>query len=840
MTLLAGVLAAMTATSAPALAAPAQLPAVKRTLEASVRGVDTTTYRAPMSGFVTGRTAASDRSDWDLVLRDADSGRRLDSSSGFGSHEVAQTYAQAGQRVAVQARRRSGAARALRVSVVLADVAPPKSDGVPQLVSVKFRDNEDLQRIEEAGLDLTHHIHHGEADVIVTGAKQLAALKALRLPFEVEIADMNRHYAESRAADLRYGRRVGRSPLPSGRTDYRVLADYQTELKQLAEEHPDIVKPVVLPHKTFQGREIMGVEIANDVHAQDGRPVYFLHGMHHAREWPSAEAVMEFAHLLVEGRKSHRIKRLLETTRMSIVPIINVDGFVESREGGALGLPDPADETGFGDLQTVEGVVLLGGSFAYRRKNCNGGIPSGNVPCTLQYGVDNNRNYGNGWGGDGAGTDPMTQSYRGTGPFSEPETKAVWEYSRTRQVTNLITMHNVAALVLRPPGLAKEGKAPDEPRMKELGDAMAEAAGYTSQYGWELYDTSGTTEDWNYGAAGTFGYTMELGPASSDGGNFHISYDRGVVEQWVGPGERKGRGVRRALLRVIEEAATRQDHSTLVGRAAAGRILRLKKEFKTATSPICTIASPSDVRPNLPFDDPSACVAPSDPEEFDDGLEYVTRVPANNVFSWIVTPSTRPFVHKAGGRESWRLTCEDDNGVVYETRDVTIWRGEVQSFEMPCGGTLPTSGPGSVTPTSFEEAQSLSLVDRLAPTTTISRRHLKFSRRRIVLGGGSRDAAPEGLVPRVAQVRVTIARRAGRRCRFLDDQGRFGKRTSCSSAPYVVARVRRPAGTVRWNYAIGARLRKGRYFAFVRGLDANGNLETARQRGRNLVNFRIR
>ena len=64
---------------------------MKRTLEASARGVDTVAYKAPMSGFVTVRTAASDRSDWDLDVVDAASGRKLAASHGFGSHEVAQT-----------------------------------------------------------------------------------------------------------------------------------------------------------------------------------------------------------------------------------------------------------------------------------------------------------------------------------------------------------------------------------------------------------------------------------------------------------------------------------------------------------------------------------------------------------------------------------------------------------------------------------------------------------------------------------------------------------------------------------------------------------------------------
>jgi Zinc carboxypeptidase len=93
----------------------------------------------------------------------------------------------------------------------------------------------------------------------------------------------------------------------------------------------------------------------------------------------------------------------------------------------------------------------------------------------------------------------------------------VHEFSQQRHVTELILLHNFASLVLRPPSLERKGLAPDEDRLKQLGDKMASDTGYTSQYGWQLYDTSGTTEDWNYAAAGAYGYTIELGPAAEDG-----------------------------------------------------------------------------------------------------------------------------------------------------------------------------------------------------------------------------------------------------------------------------------------------------------------------------------
>ena len=60
------------------------------------------------------------------------------------------------------------------------------------------------------------------------------------------------------------------------------------------------------------------------------------------------------------------------------------------------------------------------------------------------------------------------------------------------------------------------GPPPDEQALQALADRMAEENGYTSQAGYELYNTTGTTEDWSYNATGGYGYTFEIGP-----NNFH-------------------------------------------------------------------------------------------------------------------------------------------------------------------------------------------------------------------------------------------------------------------------------------------------------------------------------
>ena len=384
------------------------------------------------------------------------------------------------------------------------------------------------------------------------------------------------------------------------------------------------------------------------------------------------------------------------------MPIINVDGYVASRgenaAQGTLGpIPDPEDSTGFDD--TAEPIVL-GGSFAYRRKNCDGGLPkeaqdndaARSLPCYYQLGVDPNRNYGFGWGGPGASNDPTTQVYRGTGQWSSPEPQAVHNYSQTHPVTSLVTLHTIAALVLRPPGLHTAGQAPDEVMLKKLGDEMAGYTGYTSQYGFELYDTSGTTEDWNYGAVGTLGYTIELGPKN---GIFHGPYETYVDNQWTGKDRNLVRGgMHKALVAAAKAGFNPASHAIITGRGVPGATLEVKKTFDTESAPICTFAQGllTAGSPISPLD----CVAPGaafGTAKTPDHLTYTTTVPAGGTFNWHITQSTRPFVGfkfengervPTGVTEAWTLTCKSADGQTLGTREVTIDRGQRQWLGSVC------------------------------------------------------------------------------------------------------------------------------------------------------------
>jgi zinc carboxypeptidase len=667
-----------------AVAADPALPAFTRVLDEPLPGAPGTTAIACQDSWRPGTAGVATRTvevppglsslevslggaagDWDVAVFDA-AGRMLAASAELGSRETGRGYTLSGGTLRVQACRRSGDAASVPVSLAYApitgDAAQAKADA-PQLVSVHTPTSADKDELLALGLDMTEHGGTDSLGVVLHGAADRAALRKAGFTWDVVVDDLVAQDVRARQAEMRAAARgADARALPSGRTGtYRRLADYNEEMKALAEANPGLVRTFVMPNKTWLGKKVMGIEIAEDVDRQDGRPAFFNMGVHHAREWPAGEMPMEWAYELVKGYKSGnaRATNIVKNSRNIIVPIVNPDGFEASREAGEV-----AGQAGGRDESIDDTVYLVSGAATggeYRRKNCR--LPDdsegGNCFTSLglaETGVDPNRNYGQFWGGPGADGNPTSQSYYGPGPFSEPETRNIRSVIASNQVMSLITNHTTAALVLRAPGLAVLGDPVDENKgYKALGDAMAKENGYFSQKGFELYDTTGTTEDWSYNATGGFGFTFEIycGDPNYDTGDcddpaFHPTYATGVEKEWDGsnpvadhaqdPGPNAGydgKGNREAYYLAAESAINSERHSIIKGKAPAGATLRLTKQFKTETSP----------RP-----DPNG--GEDKPLTVDDKLESTLKVGSDGKYVWHVNPSTRPLVAKERGKRN--------------------------------------------------------------------------------------------------------------------------------------------------------------------------------------------
>ena len=527
-----------------------------------------------------------------------------------------------------------GASLATTVALTLAATAvtgpatgapQPTPDDRVQIVMVDAPTVADRNAVLALGLDPTEHATRKGIGVVLYGDEDAATLREAGYTWDVEVRDLEAQMARQRAADEAYAASVAESPLPSGRATYRTYADYLTDMDSLAAQYPNLTKPLTLENRTVLGQPIRGLEISTNAdNTADGKPVFLLMGAHHAREWPSAEHTIEFGFDLLQSYAAGdaRATRLLQGMRLVIVPVVNVDGFQISRNAAPLG-----------DFSVFD--------YEMKRKNCSisqytpsqyrNGSCSKNKAGRLR-GTDLNRNYPGFWGGPGASTAWSSDTYRGDSPGSEPESDAVREFISDRAVTMMISNHTFSNLVLRPPSLAQTGKSPDEPVYKQVADSMAQANQYTSQAAYQLYDTSGSTEDWSYWITGGFGFTFEIGP---DG--FHPAYEDAVVAEYLGlpPAEGAGQGGNReAYYRAAEAALDPALHSQITGAAPDGRTITVSKTHVSQTSPVL-----------------QADGSTTDPINYSDTLTTSYESDGGS-FVMNVNPSTRPLVAGRYGREA--------------------------------------------------------------------------------------------------------------------------------------------------------------------------------------------
>ena len=263
------------------------------------------------------------------------------------------------------------------------------------------------------------------------------------------------------------------------------------EFAQLAADHPDITKLVTIG-QTVQGEDIVALKVSRDAgRLRDGRrPATLYLGAQHAREWITPEMVRRLAHHVVDGYSiDPAITELVDTTELWLVPVANPDGY---------------------DYTFTPGNRLW-------RKNLRDNDGDGRI--TANDGVDLNRNFPTKWGYDDEGSSPVAGSdiYRGSGPASEPETKAVDRLMARVGFEFLVNYHAASEEVLYGTSWQVATPTPDDAVYETLvGDAAAPAVpGYDQGLTADFYTANGNTDEHAHTAYGTLGLTVEMSPCQT-------------------------------------------------------------------------------------------------------------------------------------------------------------------------------------------------------------------------------------------------------------------------------------------------------------------------------------
>ncbi len=273
---------------------------------------------------------------------------------------------------------------------------------------------------------------------------------------------------------------------------YEVFRTYSGEggLKEeyvrVAGRNPKITK-LVNVGQTANGEDIIALKVTKNARQmRDGkRPSVLYLSAQHAREWITPEMNRRLMNYVVDGYSTDSsIRRLLDKTELWFIPVANPDGY---------------------DFTFQPGQRLW-------RKNLRDNNGDGQI--TPGDGVDLNRNFPTKWGYDNEGSSPSTgsETYRGPGPGSEPETMALDRLARRVGFEFLVNYHSAAELLLYGTGWQVSTPTPDDLIYEAMAGDDADPAipGYDPDISAELYTTNGDTDTELTERYRTLGFTPEM------------------------------------------------------------------------------------------------------------------------------------------------------------------------------------------------------------------------------------------------------------------------------------------------------------------------------------------
>ncbi|CAB3228748.1 unnamed protein product [Arctia plantaginis] len=263
----------------------------------------------------------------------------------------------------------------------------------------------------------------------------------------------------------------------------------------MSKSYPKSTK-LIIGGKSYEGRDILGLRIKTQSNKE--KPVMFIESGIHAREWITPATTTYFINEMLTNNDPE-IQRLRNDFDWHIFPSVNPDGYHYSYTRDRM----------------------------WRKTRSKSSI--------FCRGADPNRNWDYHWMDYGTSKDPCDyQTYGGSKPFSEIETRTLSEYiSKLDNLKGYIAFHADAQLLLLPYS--------DSTEHDQYYDDLKKIGQTSLDYGYEvnkekyegpataaelLYKASGGSMDWVHQTVGTpLTFTYEL-----RGNHFHWPSNR-IPEQ---------------------------------------------------------------------------------------------------------------------------------------------------------------------------------------------------------------------------------------------------------------------------------------------------------------------
>jgi carboxypeptidase T len=305
---------------------------------------------------------------------------------------------------------------------------------------------------------------------------------------------------------------------------YLDLAGVNARLQEIAAAYPEIAQVVDLTAAysappTFEGRHLYALKISDNVSVDEDEPAMLVAAAHHAREIGTPVIALDAADRLTSGYLTDpRITAAVNSHEIWIAPVWNPDGY--------------------------NYVFTSNNLWRKNRRVFAGGV-----------GVDQNRNYSQGWSASCAGsTSVSSETYKGPSAASEAETRTMMAWSEAERFAKVIDYHSYGREVLYAYRCLSH---PFRTWMQQEATTISHASGYLGHT--RLPSAEGEHQQWQFARLGSYAFLIETHT------EFQPSYASALAEAaTVWPG----------LLSVLERPVSVSGHVTdaLTGAPLAARI----------------------------------------------------------------------------------------------------------------------------------------------------------------------------------------------------------------------------------------------------------------------------
>uniref|UniRef100_A0A8D2DUC6 Carboxypeptidase A5 n=1 Tax=Sciurus vulgaris TaxID=55149 RepID=A0A8D2DUC6_SCIVU len=305
-----------------------------------------------------------------------------------------------------------------------------------------------------------------------------AYLESHGLAYSVMIKDIQVLLNEEREAMAR-SRRLERSTSSFSYSSYHTLEEIYSWIDNFVAENSNIVSKIHIGN-SFENRSILVLKFST---GGSRRPAIWIDTGIHSREWIThATGIWTAKKIVSEFGKDRVLTSILKAMDIFIELVTNPDGFAFTHSMNRLW-----------------------------RKN------KSSRPGIFCIGVDLNRNWKSGFGGNGSNSNPCSETYHGPSPQSEPEVAAIVNFITSHgNFKVLISIHSYSQMLMYPYGHSMESVS-NEKELHRLAEdavkALYKVHGIQYIFGSisaTLYVASGITVDWAYDNGIKYAFSFEL------------------------------------------------------------------------------------------------------------------------------------------------------------------------------------------------------------------------------------------------------------------------------------------------------------------------------------------